>query len=114
MKERLKELINTVLKSRESLGKGGEDMLKFVATKEDLEIEEEATDNCIRIVTEEEAQKADAVVCMPLGPSEFKDNLEGKCIMCDCDIMFRPHIPYGVPKVCLDCIISGHDQNHEG
>ena len=47
MKERLKELINTVLKSRESLGRGGEDMLKFVATKEDLETEEEleATDN---------------------------------------------------------------------
>jgi hypothetical protein len=57
----------------------------------------------IQIVSDEEAEQADFVVCMPLGPSPFADNVTAKCCDCEQAIMHRPHVPKRPPKICITC-----------
>jgi hypothetical protein len=58
----------------------------------------------VTVVSNDEAETAQLVVCMPKGTSSpFTDNLEGECSACGCEIIFRPHVPSRPPKVCLGC-----------
>lgn len=57
----------------------------------------------VKVVSDEEAEKADICVCMPVGPSRFNDNELGACADCGCAIMFRPTNPKKPIKVCVDC-----------
>lgn len=60
----------------------------------------------IQIVSDEEAEKADFVVCALLGPTEFADNQTGVCQDCGCAIMFRPYVPKAPAKICLACMLD--------
>ena len=58
----------------------------------------------IKVVSEVEAELADAVVCLPLpDPMYFPDNKTGVCSRCGIGIFFRPHVPILPPKVCIHC-----------
>jgi hypothetical protein len=57
----------------------------------------------VKVVSEEEAEKVDYVVCMPVGPSPFDNNLEADCYCCGRRIMHRPHVPKRPPKICIYC-----------
>lgn len=58
----------------------------------------------IPVVTAEEAENADAVVCLRLGtPTPFTDNETGTCSHCQHAVVFRPHTPKRPPKICLEC-----------
>jgi len=59
----------------------------------------------VKVVSQEEAEKCDYVVCMPAdSPSPFTDNLRGHCSVCNQPIIFRPHVPKKPPKVCIHCM----------
>jgi len=58
----------------------------------------------VTIVSDDEAEKVDFVVCMPLGPSPFDDNLVGECCKCGIKVMYRWHAPRKPKKLCLDCM----------
>jgi hypothetical protein len=58
------------------------------------------------VLTSEETEEADICVCMPLGPSQFDDNLTGECADCGCQIMYRPYIPAKPAKVCPLCAVT--------
>lgn len=58
----------------------------------------------IKVVSEVEAELADAVVCLPLpDPMYFPDNKTGVCSRCGRGIFFRPHVPILPPKLCIYC-----------
>jgi hypothetical protein len=64
----------------------------------------------VEIVSEEEAEDADYLVCMPNAPSPFDDNLIGVCCKCGITVMYRWHAPKKPPKICLDCAVkTDHD-----
>ena len=59
------------------------------------------------IVTPEEAEKSDVVVCCRKGtPSPFDDNVAGVCSMYGHPIFFRPTAPSRPPKACMECVIE--------
>jgi hypothetical protein len=59
----------------------------------------------VEVVSAEDAEKADIVVCMRLGASTpFTDNLVGTCNDCGHPIIFRPYAPKKPTKVCLECL----------
>jgi hypothetical protein len=58
----------------------------------------------ITVVDDEEAEQVDFVVCMPVGPSPFDDNLTGFCSQCGVKIMYRWHAPTKPKKICLECM----------
>lgn len=61
-------------------------------------------DRPIKIVSEEEANKADFVVCCRTGtPSHFTDNVVDVCAHCGHGIYFRPYIPKAPTKICINC-----------
>ena len=60
----------------------------------------------INVVSDEEAEKSDFVVCMPKGPSPFKDNFTGNCCQCGIEVMYRWHAPRRPKKICLDCAVK--------
>lgn len=58
----------------------------------------------VKVVSQEEAEKADYVVCMPADePEYFTDNLRGHCSVCNRVVVFRPHAPKKPPRVCIHC-----------
>jgi len=58
----------------------------------------------VTIVSDDEAEKSDFVVCMPWGtPSPFTDNLSGFCSKCGCKVMYRWHAPRKPKKLCIEC-----------
>lgn len=62
--------------------------------------------NIVDVASDEECEKADFVVCMPLGPTlhpSLEDNLTGVCSKCGRQIMFRPNAPTTPPKICYPC-----------
>jgi hypothetical protein len=63
--------------------------------------------NRIEIVDDpDEAEMADAVVCMRLTqPLLLPDNLIDLCSKCGEAIQHRPHVPKRPPKICNQCII---------
>lgn len=61
----------------------------------------------VHIVTPEECETADVVVCAPKDTwTPFPDNEEGECSVCGHPIIFRPHAPKRPPKVCLECALA--------
>jgi len=57
----------------------------------------------VTIVDDDEAEKADFIICMPLGPSPFDDNLTGACCKCGIKVMYRWHAPRKPKRLCMDC-----------
>lgn len=61
----------------------------------------------VSIVSDEEAEQADAVACMRKGAfSPFTDNLEAQCSACGETVIHRPHVPMKPPKICLECAVG--------
>lgn len=61
----------------------------------------------ISVVSDEEAEKASAVVCMRKGfESPFDDNVEGVCSVCNHAIIYRPYMPIAPPKICYECMVA--------
>ena len=61
----------------------------------------------IKIVSNEEAERADFVVCVRAGsPSPFPDNETGICSRCGHPIIFRPYMPKAPPKICVECAVG--------
>jgi len=61
----------------------------------------------IPVVSDEQADECDFLVCSPLGPSPFDDNLIGACCKCGVTVMYRWHAPRKPKRICLDCCITG-------
>lgn len=58
------------------------------------------------VVSDEEANLADMVVCARADmDSPFDDNETGVCCKCGTAIIFRPYVPKKLPRVCLTCAI---------
>lgn len=60
------------------------------------------------IVSDEEAEKAEFVVCILAGQEEEifkKDNISTKCADCGVDIVHRPSAPKTPPKICMECAV---------
>jgi len=59
----------------------------------------------IPVISDEDAEKCDFLVCMPQGPSPFDDNLVGECCMCGIRVMYRWHAPRKPKRICLNCML---------
>ena len=60
----------------------------------------------ITVVSDEEAERSDMVVCLPdSGPRYFDDDVRATCAMCGIAIRHRPHVPKQPPKVCVNCAL---------
>jgi len=58
----------------------------------------------IPIVSAEQAEQCDFVVCVRKGAfSPFIDNEAGRCSVCDHVVVFRPWMPKKPPRLCLEC-----------
>lgn len=59
----------------------------------------------ISIVSDEEAEEAEFVVCLRAAedPKAFTDNEHGACAHCGEGIIYRPYMPKRPPKICLQC-----------
>lgn len=71
----------------------------------------------MNIVSSEEAEKADFVVCMRVGEGDegmFKDNVRARCPECGHMIYYRPHNPKRPPKICMQCAMSRIDDEPQG
>jgi hypothetical protein len=61
----------------------------------------------IPIISDEEAEKVDYLVCVPWGtPSPFDDNLKGICSHCGRDVQYRWHAPRKPKRLCVDCWVK--------
>ncbi len=49
------------------------------------------------------------IVCMPVGPSPFADNITAACNHCDRAIMHRPNLPEPNVKMCASCSFDAMD-----
>lgn len=67
----------------------------------------------IQVVSNEEAEKAEFVLCAPDGPSSFADNIKTVCSMCGTAIMHRPYIPKKPPKICIQCLLTKLEAEEE-
>lgn len=63
----------------------------------------------IKVVSNEEAEKAQFVICMranfPL-QYPFPDNEKGVCGLCNAEIVFRPYAPKKPMKICMECAVE--------
>ena len=64
----------------------------------------------INIISEEEAEEVDCVVCLriselPDGKPYFTDDIRTNCAGCSAPILHRPHAPKKPPKVCASCAL---------
>ena len=58
----------------------------------------------IKVVSEEEAEEADVVVCNTSDMwTPFRDNVSTVCAECGKGIYHRPHAPRKPRKICLNC-----------
>ena len=58
----------------------------------------------IQVVSEEEAEEADVVVCNTADMwTPFRDNVQTDCAECGTPIYHRPHAPRKPRKICLNC-----------
>lgn len=57
--------------------------------------------------TDENAEKAEALVCIRTGGNVyFDDDLFGNCSVCGHEVRFRPHAPKAIRKLCLQCVLN--------
>jgi hypothetical protein len=71
----------------------------------------------IRIVSQEEAEQASFLVCVPKsrlpeGRPYFEDDVAGHCAHCGTEIVFRPHAPKSPTKICVDCAVDHATGGH--
>lgn len=67
----------------------------------------------VEVVSDEEANLAAFVVCVRAdspAAEVFDDNETGVCSRCGAAIVFRPYMPKGPPKICLQCAIASARQ----
>ena len=61
----------------------------------------------VPIVSDEEAEKADAVVCgFPDTPTPWTDNVHTTCAICSTPVIHRPTAPKRPMKICVECAIA--------
>lgn len=61
----------------------------------------------VTIVSDEEAETADCVVCMLADyPTPFSDNVFTVCADCSSAIQHRPYAPKKPRKLCIDCAMA--------
>ncbi len=61
----------------------------------------------IQVVSDEEAAKADFVVCCTADmPSPFTDNVMATCAFCATAIIHRPYMPKEPLKICIECAMN--------
>jgi hypothetical protein len=61
----------------------------------------------VKIVSDEEAEGAGAVLCLRIGDyTPFIDNVETNCAFCGTAIFHRPSAPVKPPKVCMPCVVD--------
>jgi hypothetical protein len=64
------------------------------------------------IVSDEEAESCDLVVCCRVGArTSFTDNIHTLCARCGFPIFHRPHAPKRPPKVCIECAYEEIKEN---
>lgn len=67
----------------------------------------------VEVVSEEESESADFVVCVPRGaPTLHTDNVHTFCAFCERPIFHRPHAPKRPPKICVDCAVKLPAEKH--
>ena len=61
----------------------------------------------VTIVTADEAETVDAVVCLLASddPGVFRDNLTGTCHDCGKPVVFRPTAPWAPIRICMRCAL---------
>jgi len=59
----------------------------------------------IEVVSDEEAEEADFIVCGSPGPTPWLDNVETTCGDCGSAVIHRPHAPKRPRKVCVACAL---------
>lgn len=109
--KKLEDFIKAVLEAREKVGDTGEQITLSVEKDDEDPLEGFNVQKFMPIT--DDITKADAVACMPDGPSDFDDNVTGLCVSCGCKVMFRPHIPESLPKICIDCVIGDFDEQQQ-
>src|SRR5438105_10664530 len=68
----------------------------------------------IQVVSDEEAEQANYVICMPNGSGEyFNDDVRTTCALCARGIHHRPHVPKTPAKVCIDCALKLSEKGPE-
>ena len=68
----------------------------------------------VTVVSDEEAEKSDYVICMPWGtPSPFEDNLKGICSHCGIDVQYRWHAPRKPKRLCFKCWVKLDSQTSQ-
>ncbi|MCP1761917.1 hypothetical protein [Bradyrhizobium japonicum] len=63
----------------------------------------------VKIVTREEAAKADFVACVPYRAEEgllLPNNVLARCCRCETRIQLRPDVPNGPRRICLPCALE--------
>jgi hypothetical protein len=61
----------------------------------------------VPIVSPDEAEEADAVVCAsPDTPTPWRDNVHALCAWCQAPVIHRPHVPKKPPKICISCALA--------
>ena len=74
--------------------------------KKEREQQLDAFMNKVKVVSDEEAEQADMVVCLPdVGPRYFTDDVTAVCAECGVVIRHRPHVPKKPKKVCVHCAL---------
>jgi len=64
----------------------------------------------VKVVSQEEAEKSDFVVCALEGTdTPFTDNETGNCAHCNAAIIFRPTAPKKPQKICFACALDLHN-----
>ena len=97
------------------------DDVEYVANKgvekQWLEAMEKRLGVSIKLVDDEEAEKAELVVCVEADsfPKYFYDDVFTQCTDCSISIRHRPHAPKKPPKVCPKCaIVRLEKENQHG
>ena len=65
-------------------------------------------DEPVKTVSAEQAETADAVVCLRKvdDPGYFRDNLTGSCNDCGAEVVFRPTAPKTPIRICVPCAVE--------
>ncbi len=81
--------------------------------KREREAEVNAFLKKINVVSDEEAEQADMVICLPDdGPRYFTDDVTSVCAECGIVIRHRPHVPKRPKKVCIHCALRMLEQEN--
>jgi hypothetical protein len=65
----------------------------------------------VQVVSQKEAEEANMLVCG--FSSNYRDDVQARCRMCDRIVYHRPHAPVKPPRICMDCVVTmlkGGDQ----